>query len=181
MPSAPEREYLHLALEIAGGELTPTGHLRLQVVGDSMAPLLRAGDAVLVRPVPPQALHPGDLVAVRRGEQVITHRLIGREAGGWRTKGDNRHALDPPVAAGALLGRVVAVERAGRRVDLAGVRGRAAGRLLALLGLWEAALFQRGQALRGRRAGALLAPLARFLRKLLAWLRTAFCALAGMN
>ena len=163
MPPAPEADYLRLALEIAGGELTPGGHLRLRVVGDSMAPLLRPGDAVIVRPTCAENLQRGDVVAVRRGGQVISHRVVEVGGGRWRTKGDNSHRLDPQAPGEALVGQVIAIERGADRLDLRSGRWQVASRFLGLAGAWEAALFRQGEAMGSLRSSALAAGLARLL------------------
>ncbi len=93
------------------------------VVGDSMRPLLDDGDRVAIRP---GAFRPriGELAIFRQADYVVLHRVLGRvrgagEEGPYRARGDGRSRLDPPVAAGAILARAVAIEtRSGRfRLD----------------------------------------------------------------
>lgn len=85
----------------------------LTVRGTSMLPTLRPGDRVVVRPVRnPGRLVPGTLILIRSvGERPVVHRLVRRASGHIRTWGDNRPALDPPLAPDAVLGRVVARRR----------------------------------------------------------------------
>ncbi|MDR7301261.1 S26 family signal peptidase [Haloactinomyces albus] len=63
---------------------------RLLVRGPSMAPTLRDGDVVLVRPrARPE---PGSVVLVRwpqRPQQLSVKRAVCREGDGWRVVGDN--------------------------------------------------------------------------------------------
>ena len=77
------------------------------VMSDSMSPALRAGDAVLVRPVPPDQLRPGMVITYRAGGTgaVTTHRITElRTVDGSQyvqTKGDANAQPDPdltPVA-----------------------------------------------------------------------------------
>jgi hypothetical protein len=91
-----------------------------------MAPALGDGDWLTVAPLcePPRA---GDIVVMRWAERLVTHRVVAVGDGTAVTRGDACTALDPPVATDALLGRVVAVERARRGLT---VRARA------LLGRW---------------------------------------------
>jgi hypothetical protein len=49
------------------------------------------------------------------------------------TKGDSGAACDRPLPPAALLGRVVAVERAGGRLELTSLRARRVARLLAAI------------------------------------------------
>ena len=66
-----------------------SGSLRLTVTSDSMRPLLRVGDGVVVQPIDPSALQPGDVIVVQRGGEWITHRLVAVDERGWHTHGDN--------------------------------------------------------------------------------------------
>lgn len=157
--------YRDLGLDLAEGELAGGGPLRLEVRGDSMLPALRPGDRVLLQPVAPGDLRMGDLVAVRRGRQAVTHRVIGRRAGAWLLKGDNRWRADPPLDPGRLLGKVVAVEGSAGAALLEGEAGRYAARMVARFSSGEARLDELGRRLLPGRAGAALArPMALLLR-----------------
>jgi hypothetical protein len=92
--------------------------LRLPVVSDSMRPLLRAGDWVLVEAVTPTALKLGDVIVVQRGVELITHRVVACDDQGWRTHGDNTRVIDQVVQPEEIVGRVSAIERGADRLDL---------------------------------------------------------------
>ncbi len=113
MVSKEQREYLQVALEIAEEQAGPQGELRLVIVSESMAPLLRPGDAVYVRPQ--DSYRTGDILAYRSRKQVVTHRLIGQAPDRLTLKGDSARRSDPPIRRAAVLGRVVALERSGVR------------------------------------------------------------------
>ena len=121
------------ALELATHGLQQGERLRLRVSGESMAPLLRPGDSVLVASCHPEELQIGDLVLIRREGDLVTHRLIGRTRQGWITKGDGSPWTDPPPAADHLLGKAVALESGGRRISFDTYswrrRSRVAGRV----------------------------------------------------
>ncbi len=87
---------------------TLTGLMRLRVRGRSMTPTLRPGDAVVVAPVLPEALTPGDWVVVRAG---FLHRYLGRRGDRVLTKGDSHLGFDPPWEPGMVVGRVVEASR----------------------------------------------------------------------
>jgi hypothetical protein len=72
---------------------------RLTVTSDSMRPLLRVGDGVVVQPIDPHALQPGDVIVVRRGGDWITHRLVTVDERGWHTHGDNTRYGDEAASA----------------------------------------------------------------------------------
>jgi signal peptidase len=74
------------------------GYKPFIVLSGSMEPVFFAGDMVLVKEVDTDALKTGDIIAFRRGDSVITHRITEvSEASGTRefvTKGDNNNVTD---------------------------------------------------------------------------------------
>jgi signal peptidase I len=102
--------------------------LRLTVTGDSMRPLLRAGDGVVVRPIDPHALRPGDVIVAQRSGGWITHRLVAVDERGWHLHGDNTRYGDEAVSAAEIVGRVIAIERGAQTIDLQQPRWYAIGR-----------------------------------------------------
>jgi hypothetical protein len=85
-----------------------------------MRPAIRDGDVVTVVPRGGRPLRTGDIVAFVHPETggVRVHRIVGIEAGRIVLKGDNALAADPAVGREAILGRVAALERGGRRRPL---------------------------------------------------------------
>ncbi len=125
------------ALELAVQSLQQGERLRLRVSGGSMAPLLRPGETVLVKACQPEALRLGDLALVRREGDLVTHRLIGREALGWITKGDGSPWADPPVKSDYFLGKAVALESGERRISFETKAWRRRSRLAGQIGWIE--------------------------------------------
>ena len=81
------------------------------VHGPSMAPTLRHGDAVLVRPGG-RAVRPGDVVIARfrsRPDLLVVKRAVRVQDGGWWVVGDNPLVADDSRAYGVadVAGRVV--------------------------------------------------------------------------
>lgn len=105
-----------------------SGSLRLTVTSDSMRPLLRAGDGVVVQPTDPGALRPGDVIVVQRGGEWITHRLVAVDERGWHTHGDDTCHGDEAASAAQIVGRVIAIERNDQTIDLLQPRWRAIDR-----------------------------------------------------
>ena len=155
MPST----YQRLAIEMAA----QAPAIRLRVQGTSMFPLLQADEFVLVKPVPTEHLRPGDLIAFRRSNEVITHRLVTIRPEGYITLGDHTAALDPPVLSENILGCVAAIEQDGQQKSLWGGRWTIINRALAWLGWQAAAPHRTGSAARLPRA---LFWLARWLARL---------------
>jgi hypothetical protein len=107
---------------------------RVPVRGQSMLPLLRPGDSVLVAHGAP--LVPGDVLVYRREGQLVAHRLIRPAAGEGRAclaQGDNLLEPDAPVEADEIVGRVIAIQREGRTLRLDTTAWRLAGCLAALV------------------------------------------------
>ena len=112
--------------------------------GDSMAPLIANGDEVLLK-FSADGLRRGDIVVFRhetlRRDGLIAHRVIRIRQHDHGcivlTKGDNCALADTPVTTQDVLGRVVAIRRAGEciRIDTPALRRRA--RLIATLSLAE--------------------------------------------
>jgi hypothetical protein len=107
--------------------------VRFRAPGRSMHPTIRENETVVVAPASIAALSVGDIVLSRSGEKITAHRLIGIDfepmaASGpaaecrsrFITRGDACSTCDPPSGPEHLLGKVVAVERKGRRIDPCG-------------------------------------------------------------
>ncbi len=104
-------------------ELLNRGYgVRFRAPGKSMHPTILDGDLITVEPVAPAAVKQGDIILYRLGRGVIAHRLIRieRRNGGvphFILRGDAPGAPDEPVVVQQVLGKVVCVERGGRRID----------------------------------------------------------------
>jgi hypothetical protein len=107
--------------------------VRFRAPGRSMHPTIRENETLIVEPASIAALSVGDIVLFRSGEKLTAHRLIGidREPAGssrsaeeyrptFITRGDACSVCDSPAGPEHLLGKVVAVERKGRRIDPCG-------------------------------------------------------------
>ena len=92
-----------------------------------MQPTIKPNETILVNPVAPSAIEVGEIILYRWEEGVIAHRVvrIERERGDiarFILRGDASITCDAPVEASQILGKVVSVERTGRRIDLYGWR-----------------------------------------------------------
>lgn len=94
------------------------------VIGGSMLPWIRAGDCLVAAPVSVTHLVPGDIVLFERGAELVAHRLIrrlgdkGKDEDYLVTRGDWMTTEDPPLASAAVIGKVIAIDRRGRRIWL---------------------------------------------------------------
>nr|MDT0657781.1 S24/S26 family peptidase [Micromonospora sp. DSM 115978] len=95
----------------AGGRADRRRLFAVLVVGPSMAPTLRHGDALLVRRGG-RAVRPGDLVVATfrtRPGLLVVKRAVRPSDGGWWVRGDNDLGTDDSRTYGVadVLGRVV--------------------------------------------------------------------------
>ena len=133
-PSLPGLDAGRAVLDV----LEARGSLWLTAGGHSMAPAIRDGDRLRVEPLrsPPRR---GDVLACEIDGRLVIHRLVGPPGELMEVRGDVAPEADPPVAPGAVRGRVTAVERHDRRVRLGLVVGQRALAWLSRRGLLRAA------------------------------------------
>src|SRR5713101_1491686 len=97
------------------------GRVCLRVQGSSMLPWVRPGDLVLVERAVSEEARCGEVVLAQREGQLFAHRLIEKHGGDFPeivTKGDAHPAADPRLPASDLLGRVLWIQRGGKRLHL---------------------------------------------------------------
>lgn len=90
---------------------------RFQASGSSMSPFIRDGDVITLAPAPPRLLF-GDVAAfVNPGNNRLSvHRVVNRGHHAYLIRGDNASEPDGIISHADILGRVIHVERGGRRV-----------------------------------------------------------------
>jgi hypothetical protein len=117
-PASLPNSVLEAALDVWGqvGEQ----HL-IPITGRSMLPAIQDGDRVLVAHGC-TGVQRGDVVVFRHAGGLVAHRVLRLYAGDagptFVTKGGNAPQCDPPLNAGEIVGRALAVERDGRRMSL---------------------------------------------------------------
>lgn len=115
------QEFDELCLEIAG----KAGILRLQAKGGSMDPFIRSGDWVEVALCKDTAaITKGDIILFKKDESLYMHRVVKIRNGCFIAKGDRSLGDDGSMSAEDLVGKAVAVERNGRKIDLYSRRNR---------------------------------------------------------
>ncbi len=94
---------------------------QLVLSGMSMLPLIKDGDSVLIRHTR-EGIGVGSIVAFRNDQKVIVHRVIKIEKGDGKTafltKGDFNLKTDHPFHEDMLIGKVIAINRGGRQINL---------------------------------------------------------------
>lgn len=125
--------YLETVLELWAQKRART---QSTITGNSMAPLIRHGDTVVIEhgDVP---LRIGDVVVAKRQGAIVAHRLVHREMEEGRehflTRGDACGGIDPPVRRDQIIGKVVEVRNREGRVRLDSRLFRGANLLIARL------------------------------------------------
>jgi hypothetical protein len=113
-----------------------------------MLPFVRDGDVAWITTAQPGEVAVGEVICYEAGrEDLRLHRLVRRDGAILIARGDALLS-EEPVLAGNLLGRLVALERAGSvlRLDTAGARRR--GRAIAAIGPFIARLLPAARAVR---------------------------------
>ena len=97
--------------------------VRFQAKGWSMRPLIRDGDLIVVNPIENSSIKTGDVVFYSTtGNKVIVHRLIRKYKQKGRItafiKGDASFSSPEKIDIQNVLGKVIAIERNGRKKRL---------------------------------------------------------------
>ncbi len=126
--------------------------IRSWAVGESMAPCIKKGDLLLVKPISLEEAGIGEIVAYRKDESqsvLTTHRVVARGKDQGRpylmTQGDRNIYRDLPLSPQDVLGKVVGIERKGQLLSLETPSYRLRGYLIARLslGLWILGVLKR--------------------------------------
>lgn len=129
-----DKAYRATVLSLVQARLAAGQPVRLTVAGQSMRPLLHPGDHLWIEPLPAQGARRGDLLAIWRTDDIVTHRLVAVAPGICYTRGDNCLSLDPPTPIRTVPGRVVIVERDRALLDMRRPPWHQTNRLLGWLG-----------------------------------------------
>lgn len=102
--------------------------LSISATGTSMYPTIQNGDRIVVRPAKANNISIGDVILYTGNGEMIAHRLIRKLKKNGRmilvTKGDALPWFDNPPAPENVIGKVITIERKGRKVKLDSKLGR---------------------------------------------------------
>jgi len=120
--------------------LEERGEVIVPPSGTSMGPVFARAEGLVIRPVSSADLPLGSVIAARRGDQWIVHRIVWKRhtphGATYRTKGDAARRLDwPAVAQTDIVGKVVALKFDGEIRSLETISARATAMALGLKGL----------------------------------------------
>jgi uncharacterized repeat protein (TIGR01451 family) len=125
-------------------ELLRKGHyVRFRVQGASMRPNIIEDDTVIVAPVGNSSVSKGDVLLTQCESSLKVHRFVRQNitTGTLITRGDSGQENDSPTS--NPLGRVIAVERAGRTISTVGRASLVAAKLNSTLLRLQLAFMRR--------------------------------------
>jgi signal peptidase I len=92
----------------------------MTVASDSMWPLLRSGDSIIVEQCAAYRVRCGDVIVFTSNGEFCTHRCLRVFTWGnsikYLTKGDAARSADAIVESADLVGKVMVIERGERRL-----------------------------------------------------------------
>ena len=95
-------------------------------VGTSMMPLIRQGeDVMIIEKKGSERQKKYDVVLYRRGKYYILHRILRVRKNDYVIAGDNCYTKERGIKDEQIIGRLVAIERGGRHIDVRDRRYRA--------------------------------------------------------
>lgn len=110
-------DFEELAVQLLGAGRA----VRFRARGSSMQPMVRDGDVLDVWPADSVSIDVGDIIlyrSIRKG--IVVHRVVGMYRQDENTtlvvKGDSVRTADPEVHESQVLGRIVSIERRGRKI-----------------------------------------------------------------
>ncbi|HRQ39032.1 MAG TPA: hypothetical protein PLD25_14075 [Chloroflexota bacterium] len=137
MMNQPESSQLRALLQ---ENLQAGGQAMLSVTSNSMSPLIRRGDQVMIVALT-RPLLPGDIITFQTDAGLWTHRFWGYVPGTdpplLLTRGDKPVVFDPPLPAANVLGLVIMRQHHGRWLHLHQGRGLWLNRHLTRLAAWD--------------------------------------------
>ncbi|MDQ7821956.1 MAG: hypothetical protein RDV48_04080 [Candidatus Eremiobacteraeota bacterium] len=114
-------------------KLSKGENIKIKVLDKGMMPTVMIGDTVEVMPVHAMNLKTGNVIFFRQSENFLVRRIVEvvyGKSGEYRVRGDAIETEEPSVVAGQIIGKVVAVERNGQRLEVErNIAGAALGKL----------------------------------------------------
>ncbi len=96
-------------------------NIKVKVLDKGMMPVIMIGDTVEVQPIHAMNLRTNHIIFYRQGENFLVRRIaavtFGKSAE-FTVKGDSLEKDEPVVQASQIIGKVIALERDGARVDI---------------------------------------------------------------
>jgi len=143
--------------------------IRLPVIGDSMAPMLKDRDILDITFSVPGRLTCGDIIVWGKYE-LVTHRIVVTRRHRVYTKGDARYWIDPVINHNDILGIVKKIDRNGLIADMGSKRWKIINRLIGVIGWVQVnIIWQRQMMNKHRNDGSKLDRVSFWVSKKLNW------------
>lgn len=108
--------------DLMGAVLEKGGRFGFLARGTSMVPFLRDGDVLTIASLDNRQPRLGDVLAFsypgEKGPNLVVHRIVGYKRPAIVLQGDGNGCTPEIISSERILGRLVKVERDGRRVRL---------------------------------------------------------------
>jgi signal peptidase I len=121
------QKYFSSVKDMGSSLLSEGKTIRIKAHGYSMYPSIKPGSIIIIEPLSQKGNPvPGEIVAIKRENGMIVHRLIKIVIkDGVRTyiaRGDSNAYADAPITIDRISGRVVRTESSGENPELADIR-----------------------------------------------------------
>jgi len=96
-------------------------NIKVKVLDKGMMPIIMIGDTVEVQPVHAMNLRTNNIIFYRQGENFLVRRIAAvtfGQSAEFTVKGDSLEKDEPIVQASQIIGKVIALERDGQRIDI---------------------------------------------------------------
>jgi hypothetical protein len=143
--------------------------IRLPVVGNSMTPMLKDRDILVISFAPQGRLACGDII-VWGMRELITHRVILARHHRVYTKGDALYWIDPAISHNDILGIVKQIDRNGLIADMGSTRWKIINWMIGSIGWVQVYLAWRRQTIVEKRSdGSRIERISFWVSKKLNW------------
>ena len=117
-----------------------------------MEPLIKIGDKIVIQSVKLADLTSGDIILYKRNSSFCTHRYVCAIQQDQKiiTKGDRLEVFDSPINCDLILGKVIAIYKQRRKIDLQQKKYIAINRLFGRLLLVQWHTIKTSQAFKKR-------------------------------
>lgn len=145
---ADSRTYERESISVIKDALThKESRLQVYATGDSMSPLIKKGDTIVIKSVSPEEIKLGDIAVFDSQGKLCAHRLIRKYSIGNRyvfiTKSDKTFMADASFEDQKLIGKVACIRKATAVLNLESIRWSIINRAFGLYHLFMLSLRQR--------------------------------------
>ena len=90
---------------------------RFKVAGQSMLPLLKNNDWVMIDFRERKTQDIGDIVLIKKQDGLLLHRIIGKSKNCFFSKGDNQKYTDASISSNEIIGTMISIDKRSKFFD----------------------------------------------------------------